>query len=269
MRGLTCSFVCVWHKIAPRPSCTVMRGSVTVKAQIKKKKGSVQLTWGFFFFPGNRWRCLLRCPWTPIPPCDGICILILIYAAVAKTSLRNHNVSLVAASPTRHPGPLLSGDVQKARERERREEGKKSKPTLRSHTERALAIICPQPLSPSARALPGSPVQAEGPVPGLRVPLRLAWCSPEEDWSRNPHASGGTHVNRVGGVDFFFLIRERASEKVLLRPPDGLLLFPSLLPGTCAARPDSALVLRTRKHLAKLFPANYTRVHCGPARARL
>lgn len=34
--------------------------------------------------------------------------LFLIYATVAKTSLRYHNVSLVAASPTRHPGPLYS-----------------------------------------------------------------------------------------------------------------------------------------------------------------
>lgn len=43
-------------------------------------------------------------------------LLILIYASVAKTSLRNHNVSLVAASPTRHPGPLHCSNMQKPTE---------------------------------------------------------------------------------------------------------------------------------------------------------
>lgn len=49
--------------------------------------------------------------WTRIPRVTGF--LISVYATAAKTSLRNHNVSLVAASPTRHPGPLHCSNVQK------------------------------------------------------------------------------------------------------------------------------------------------------------
>lgn len=53
--------------------------------------------------------------WTPNPHVTGL--LISVYATAAKTSLRNHNVSLVAASPTRHPGPLHCRNVQKKRQK--------------------------------------------------------------------------------------------------------------------------------------------------------
>lgn len=41
-------------------------------------------------------------------------------ATAATTSLRNHNVSLVAASPTRNPGPLHCSDEQKSQREKQR-----------------------------------------------------------------------------------------------------------------------------------------------------
>lgn len=53
----------------------------------------------------------------------------------SQTSPRNHNVSLVAASPTRHPGPLLCGCVRKRAERNGKKKDKK-KPRWLSRAER-------------------------------------------------------------------------------------------------------------------------------------
>lgn len=76
-------------------------------------KGSVGLP-DFLVTGGNV--LLVVSPWTSIPRETGF--LMSVYATAAQTSLRNHNVSLVAASPTRHPGPLHCSNVQKPREKQ-------------------------------------------------------------------------------------------------------------------------------------------------------
>lgn len=70
----------------------------------------MRLTW----FSGNRWGCLIDPPpflllSSPLTPFSFHFIL------VEYRSLRNHNKSLVAASPTRHPGPLQHCGAQTRR----------------------------------------------------------------------------------------------------------------------------------------------------------
>lgn len=92
-----------------RHALNVLRGSVNVKTRRGGKKREAYLV---FLVTGGD---VLLDPFG-LQSLVWRAFLILIYAAVAKTSLRNHNVSLVAASPTRHPGPLLCSDVQKPTE---------------------------------------------------------------------------------------------------------------------------------------------------------
>lgn len=107
--------------------------------------------------------------------------LILIYATVAKTSLRNHNVSLVAASPTRHPGPLSL--CKKKKEKKNRKEYSPHlymKPHL---------YIFPGKKAGGFRDSSPSTSLAEGPVSQLRVGLCLSLASCcQDDWSWKSHA---------------------------------------------------------------------------------
>lgn len=107
---------CAWINVSFHGYWTLQL-TTYVRRGLKRKsdKRYVRLTW----FSSNRWRCPIRFRWTPInQSCDCFFFLfvILIYASVTKTSLRNHTVSLVAASPTRYPGPLHCSNMHKPTE---------------------------------------------------------------------------------------------------------------------------------------------------------
>ncbi len=183
----------------------------------------------------------------------GLFLIFLIYATVAKTSLRYHNVSLVAASPTRHPGPLYSVAMCGRKKKHRQ------KISPHSHTKPDLSIISWAAVG--FRDSSPSTSLAEGPVSQLRARLPLASCC-QNDWSWRSHAAGLTRAS----IDSVYPRHPHNSGSINIT---WSYFFPTVSRDVCASvqhdtRAKDAQTPHNEFFFLPPFSANFICVHCGP-----
>lgn len=109
---------------------------------------------------------------------------------MVNTSPPNHNISLVTASPTRHPGPLYTACRRRRREKRENNKIKKNAEAARTRAGKHISvrIKAVSRVGGGFRESGSSTSLAEGPVSQPRSRLRRASCC-QHDWSWKSHAA--------------------------------------------------------------------------------